>query len=130
MKRPADATVTAVDSQPLSALPGDLPEVRQPRIERWAVVGRDRIAGTVFNRPGASDGKTIITSPVVEVRMMGAIPAPVAFTESGSAYRLGEPAAHYGIDRAEHFVWFKSRQLDAVPTQPDPDLRTAYSPLA
>lgn len=126
----ADAAATAVDSLPLSVLTPDRIETGQPRIERWAVVGHDRIAGTVFGRPGASDGRTIITSPVVQVRLLGDVPAPVAVTASGSAYRLGEPAAHFGMDRAEHFVWFKSRNVEAQPRPPHPDERTALLPLA
>ncbi|WBY01942.1 hypothetical protein PE066_21275 [Ramlibacter tataouinensis] len=78
------------------------------RIEKWGVVGGTRIAGTVYDRPGHMDGGSIVTSPVVEVRMMGAgaWPGryPVAFTESGSAYRLGEPSPSFGTDQAEAFI--------------------------
>jgi hypothetical protein len=103
-----------------------------PIIEQWSVVGHDRIVGTVHNRPGASDGRTIITSPVLQVRLMGEPRIPVAFTESGSAYRLGTPSASFGIDQAEHFVWFKSREPAGKPSQggQDTSLRTAMMKLA
>ncbi|HYD76499.1 hypothetical protein [Ramlibacter sp.] len=78
------------------------------RIEQWGVVGRNRLAGTVYDRPGHKDGGTIVTSPVVEVRMLGAgtWPGtyPVAFTESGSTYRLGEPSPSFGADCAGGFI--------------------------
>jgi len=86
------------------------PEIRHPLINGWSVVGHDRLVGAAYNRPGESDGKTIITSPVVQVRFMGALKSPVAFTASGSAYWLGEPAPSFGLDQAENFLWFKSRQ--------------------
>jgi hypothetical protein len=103
-----------------------------PIIEQWSVVGHDRIVGIVHNRPGASDGKTIITSPVLQVRMMGQLRIPVAFNESGSAYRLGTPAASFGVDQAEHFVWFKSREPVGKPSRArqDTSLRTAMMKLA
>jgi hypothetical protein len=100
-------------------------------IENWSVVGHDRIVGTIHNRPGAFDGKTIITSPVLQVRLMGDPRIPVAFTETGSVYWLGTPAASFGIDQAEHFVWFKSR--DAAKRsqgEEDTNLRTAMMSLA
>lgn len=78
------------------------------RIEKWGVVGGNRLAGTVYDRPGQKDGGMIVTSPVVEIRMLGAgtWPGtyPVAFTESGSAYRLGEPSPAFGADCADGFI--------------------------
>lgn len=78
------------------------------RIEKWGVVCGNRLAGTVYDRPGHKDGGMIVTSPVVEVRMVGTGTwpgtCPVAFTESGSAYRLGEPSPSFGIDCADGFI--------------------------
>lgn len=94
-------------------------EPRHPGVEKWSVVGHDRIVGTVYNRPGTSDGKTVVTSPVLQVRLMGPKRAPMAFTASGSAYWLGEPATSFGLDKAEQFVWRMSREerpvVDTVP---------------
>ena len=107
------------------------PQGLNPTIEAWSVVGHDRIVGTLHNRPGAAEGKTIITSPVLEVRLVGELRNPVAFTESGSAYWLGTPSASFGLDQAEHFVWFKSRE-PAVKQSPglrDLSLRTAVMKL-
>lgn len=130
MSQQFDPNITQVDSQPAPSIRGGTSGDRQPRIEQWSIVGYDRVVGTVFNRPGASDGKTIISSPVVQVRIFGKERAPVAFTESGSAYRLGEPAAHFGIDQAEHFIWYKSRQPEYASTRPDAESQTAYAPVA
>ena len=94
-------------------------------IEQWSVVGHDRLAGQVFRRPGTSDGTTIITSPVLRIRAMGEKRTPVAFTASGSAYRLGTPAAAFGMAQAGHFVWFKSRAGASAPTDVASDSGTA-----
>jgi hypothetical protein len=79
------------------------------RIEHWGVMGEGRLTGTVYNRPGHRDGGMIVTSPVVEIRIMGtgAWPGtyPVAFTESGNAYRLGRPAPSFGIENAQKFIY-------------------------
>jgi len=81
------------------------------RIEDWGVVANDRLAGAVHNRAGHRDGAMIVTSPVVEVRLMGgggwSDTYPVAFTESGNSYRLGQPSSSYGMGRAEQFIHAK-----------------------
>lgn len=81
------------------------------RVEDWRVVGGDKLAGKVFNRPGHRDGGTIVTSPVVEFRMMGVgtWPAtyPVAFTASGNAYRLGRPSVAFGMEQGKAFIYAK-----------------------
>jgi hypothetical protein len=78
------------------------------RIEDWGVVANDRLSGAVHNRAGHRDGAMIVTSPVVEIRLMGSgdwsDTYPVAFTESGNAYRLGQPSNSFGIERAEQFI--------------------------
>lgn len=99
------------------------PATRYQTIRRWSVVGNDRLMGSVYNRPGRGDGKTIMTSPVVQVRLVGEPPFPLAFTESGNAYWLGEPADSFGVERAKQFVAQKSRQADP-PAHPDPALQT------
>jgi len=81
------------------------------RIENWGVVANDRLSGAVLNRAGHRDGAMIVTSAVVEVRLMGggdwSDTYPVAFTESGNAYRLGQPSRSFGMDRAERFIHAK-----------------------
>lgn len=129
MSFPADAPATAVDSGPLVILDEGAARQAQPRIDKWAVVGHDRIVGTLANRSSAADGRTVITSPVVHVRLMGESLTPVAFTQSGSAYWLGEPAGHFGTGQAEHFIWFKSRRIEAQPAQVDPMMRTGVFKL-
>jgi len=68
----------------------------------------DRLAGGVYNREAHLDGQTVVTTAVVEVRMMGAGTwlgsYPVAFTESGNAYRLGLPSPTFGVACAKAFI--------------------------
>jgi hypothetical protein len=79
-------------------------------IVQWAVVGHDRLLGTMFGRNGqGGTPRTVMTSPVVQVRLVGTSSRPVAVTESGSAYRLGEPSELFGQARAEKFVTAKAR---------------------
>jgi hypothetical protein len=83
---------------------------REQTIVQWSVVGHDRLLGTIFGPLGQGGApRTVMTSPVVQVRLMGTSGRPVAFTESGSAYRLGEPAELFGQARAEKFVAAKAR---------------------
>lgn len=95
-------------------------EGRHPTIAGWSVVGYDRIVGTVYGHRGAASGKTIITSPVLQVLLEGDPPSPVARTQSGSLYALATPSAALGPERAEHFLQFKSR----------PPVGDAVSPVA
>jgi hypothetical protein len=101
------------------------PYEQHQTLRQWRVGADQRIVGAVYNRPGQADGQTIMTSPVLEVRFMGARKTPVAFTESGNTYWLAEPSAGWGIDEAEAFVWRMSRR-DLVPSdaKPDPLMRT------
>lgn len=92
--------------------------VEHQTISRWSVVGNDRLMGRIHHRPGTPNGKTIMTSPVVQVRFMGVDGTPVAFTQSGNAYWLGRPADNYGVERAQTFVWHKSRVGEAPPPEP------------
>lgn len=103
----------------------------RPTIEAWSVVGHDRVVGTVHDCPAAPDGKKIITSPVLHVRLVGELRRPLVFTQSGSAYWLGRPSASFGTDQAEHFVWFKSREpaVKQSPSLQDPSLQTAMMKL-
>jgi hypothetical protein len=83
---------------------------REHTIVQWSVVGHDRLLGTIFGPLGQGGApRTVMTSPVVQVRLVGTSGRPVAFTESGSAYRLGEPAELFGQARAEKFVTAKAR---------------------
>jgi hypothetical protein len=81
----------------------------QMRIERWGVIGESRLTGMVHDRPGHSNGRMVVTSPVVEVQMMGGDTwpdsYPVAVTQSGSMYRLGRPSGSYGVKNAQRFVY-------------------------
>jgi hypothetical protein len=96
-------------------------------IRNWAVTGNNRLVGAIYNRPGHVDGKTIMTSPVLQIRLMGERNTPVAFTESGNAYWLEEPAVAFGAVKAESFVWEKSR-IDPpdAPAESDPSMETTF----
>ncbi|MDB5898022.1 MAG: hypothetical protein JWP22_2451 [Ramlibacter sp.] len=97
-------------------------------IRNWAVTGNSRIVGSIYNRPGHVDGKTIMTSPVLQIRLMGESNTPVAFTESGNAYWLAEPSVAFGLDKAETFVWEMSRSEPTIapPRKADPMLETTF----
>lgn len=75
-------------------------------IREWSVIGDHRLSGRVFNRPGKADGGNIVTTPVkrVELRSSEGSSYPVAITSSGSEYLLGNPARHFGLNKAEDFV--------------------------
>lgn len=105
-----DITRSGGASLPPPALAG-IPKGRHLTIDRWSVVGYDRIVGTIRERFGGSAGKTIITSPVMRVRRVGDSGAAVALTQSGSLYWLATPAATFGAALAEHFLDYKSRPL-------------------
>ena len=110
----------------------DLADVDQePAIGQWSVAGHDRLVGKVYGRPGSTEGTTIITSPVLQVRFVGDRGLPVAFTASGSLYRLGTPAAAFGASRAQQFLLAKSQRVAHGDGDPrDPKLRTALMKLA
>jgi hypothetical protein len=99
-------------------------------IRNWAVTGNSRLVGAIYNRPGHVDGKTIMTSPVLQIRLMGERNTPVAFTESGNAYWLAEPSVAFGLDKAETFVWEMSRSEPTIVPKPpkkhDPMLETTF----
>ena len=79
-----------------------------PRIDNWGVIRGNRVTGHVANVPGQADGTKIVTSRVVEVRLMGhgwADHYPIAVTANGSAYQLGEPAASFGRRKADAFIY-------------------------
>ncbi|MGV3570929.1 MAG: hypothetical protein ACO1PB_10045 [Ramlibacter sp.] len=91
---------------------------KQQTLRDWRVVGDNRLVGSAWNRPGQADGKTVMTSPVLQVRLMGEHNTPVAFTESGTAYWLADPSDQFGIDAAEAFVWNMSRNTAAARQAP------------
>lgn len=98
---------------------------RERTIVQWSVVGHDRLLGTIFGPLGQGGApKTVMTSPVVQVRLVGSAGRPVAYTESGSAYRLGEPAELFGQARAEKFVTAKARP-PGQPVVQHPDMASA-----
>jgi hypothetical protein len=101
--------------EPVRVPEGDAGDAGQPALRGWSVVAGDRLVGSVHGRADTADGKTIVTTPVLQVRLMGARRSPVAFTQSGSAYWLGDPAETYGMDAAEQFVWTKSRAVAPAP---------------
>jgi len=95
-----------------------------PTITGWSVAGYDRIVGTVYGHRGQADGKTIITSPVLQVVLADDIQGPLARTQSGSLYTLGQPSGTFGVERAGDFLAFKSRTPAPAVASP-PDLRTS-----
>jgi hypothetical protein len=76
----------------------------EQEIRNWSVAGDDRIVGTLHSRPEHPQGQTVITGPVVRVRFVGEAGSPLALTGSGNAYLLGQPAARFGMHRAQAFV--------------------------
>jgi hypothetical protein len=78
--------------------------MQEQEIRDWCVAGDDTIVGNVYHRPGNADGETIVTSPVVQVRLTGAARIPLALTASGNSYWLGAPSRRFGLDKAEAFV--------------------------
>lgn len=68
-------------------------------IEDWGATDDGRLVGAVHSGQGGL--KTIVTSPVVRVGHVGEI--AVAFTESGTAYALKDPAPSFGAGRAQKF---------------------------
>ena len=80
-----------------------------PTIAEWSVVGHDRIVGVLQHGTSAAHGKTIITSPIVRVRLADGEGMPVAHTQSGSRYALAAPGPGFGTERAQQFVRFKGR---------------------
>jgi len=83
-------------------------------IDGWSVVGHDRIAGTLLDRPGGRRRKKIITSPIVRVRWTEGAPVAVVHTRSGSVYLLAKPAEGFGAKRAARFLRVKSAAGEAV----------------
>jgi hypothetical protein len=57
---------------------------------------------------------------VVEIRFLGEVKTPVAFTRSGSSYWLGEPAPEFGLDAAQEFVYRKCQAPQDDDTDCDP----------
>ena len=80
----------------------------EQRIEQWSILGRRSLKGNVYHRPGRADGAGVVTSGVVEIRMVdedsGGQPYAIAITESGSVYRLGRPADGPGAEAAQLFI--------------------------
>ena len=82
------------------------------------MVGHDRIVGLLHDGTSRSNGKKIITSPIVRVQFAQGEHMPLAHTQSGSRYALAAAGQGFGPEQAEHFLRFKSRS----PRPRDPDL--------
>lgn len=129
MKQQDDEKTGFADS-----LPGEpaaiAAEAGHPVISGWSVVGYDRIVGTVFGHKGAASGKTIITSPVLQILLDGDGPYPLARTQSGSLYALAEPSATFGTQQAEDFLVYKARPpVGEAAGEPTPQMRTTLLKL-
>lgn len=99
-----------------------------PTIHGWSVVGYDRVVGLL--RTGSGDrGKAIMTSPVLRISFIGKSRTPVALTQSGSLYALGEPAEGFGAERARHFLDYKAADARKPGEPPTPRLPTAHMKL-
>lgn len=94
-------------------------------ITNWRVVEHDRVAGTLVDTDGGIDGRTIVTSKVVCIKIAGRPPCPVAFTATGSRYLLGQPDRR-AYEAPEQFVTRKMEER-AVDTNDDGE-QTAYTP--
>ena len=99
-----------------------------PVIDGWAIVGYDRIVGMLRATAGLP-AKTIMTSPVLRVSFLGAARTPVALTQSGSLYALGEPADIFGTERAQDFLRYKAGEAPAPAAAPAPRLPTSLMKL-
>lgn len=100
-------------------------EQRSYLLADWSVFDGDRLQGRVYGHADRRDGTIVYTSRVARVALAGPEKSPVAFTHTGSAYRLGKPSDTFGVKNAEDFV---SERLDAPPGAPgridDPHLKT------
>lgn len=86
-------------------------------IDQWRVVGDKRVCGIAKNRFGKADGGTIITSPVIRIiHTPGGV--PLAVTQSGSHYQLGDIAPGIGAHQAAEFMFQMTQRVDEQPTQP------------
>jgi hypothetical protein len=88
-------------------------------IRCWRADGTNRLTGEVFYRPGFANGAEIMTSPVQFIRFEGEPAAPVAYTRSGSRYRLGDASPLYGSEAASEFVFRMSWARQVLQTLPD-----------
>jgi hypothetical protein len=70
-----------------------------------------------------------MTSPVLRISFLGAARTPVALTQSGSLYALGEPADSFGNARAQDFLRYKAGEATATGAQPSPRLPTSLAKL-
>jgi hypothetical protein len=64
-----------------------------PRLESWVFssdsYGDNVLRGSIYNRPGYTDGEHVQTSPILRIDHL------LAVTVSGTKYLLGEPSADY-----------------------------------
>jgi hypothetical protein len=77
--------------------------MRAPVIEGWKANGQ-LLTGKAVGHPTYPDGTVLTTSEVVFVALVGPMRLPIAYTRSGSLYRLGEPDPSFGEDNAQAFV--------------------------
>jgi hypothetical protein len=118
--------LTEIQEHPVSSpsAAGAAGATSSPTIHEWSVVGYDRIVGMV--RAGTDPrGKAIMTSPVLRISFLGAARTPIALTQSGSLYSLGEPADGFGTERAQDFLRYKAGETATPAVQPAPRLPTA-----
>lgn len=94
-------------------------------IDRWQVVGADRLVGEL-HVDGEPTGRRVMTSSVVRVLLRGDPAVPFAVTCSGSVYRLGSPLAKHA-EGAEQFL-ARMKGVRLPPTQADGS-STEYLPL-
>jgi hypothetical protein len=77
--------------------------LQSPLIQNWKVAAQ-QLTGEIFGHPTYADGTVLKTSDVVFVAVVGAKRQPIAYTRSGSIYRLGEPDPDFGEASAQAFV--------------------------
>lgn len=82
-------------------------------LDHWQVTLLGSLSGRVVLVGSQRHGQWIRTSPVLEVRLVGANRQPMAVTESGTSYLLGELAAGFSLDDAEQWVHDKMRTATA-----------------
>lgn len=72
------------------------PMARAPILQEWSMTADGHFRGRVYGKAGVQDGKWVVTSYVAPEKRD--LPAACVWTETGSAYRLGQPAEARGAE--------------------------------
>jgi hypothetical protein len=89
-----------------------------PTLAHWQVTLLGCLSGRVVLAGSPLHGQWIRTTPVHEVRIVGPNRQPMAITESGTDYLLGEMAAGFSLDDAEAWVLAMMRKTAPLEWHP------------